>query len=162
MNQEIITPNPGMMVRFVSDHWGGPDDIIVTNMMAIVCEDPYGICIRGSDTLLQIVDSKKKPQGYLNQLFVVLPDLPEDKEIQEASDRYKNSLEIFENKYGWTGLIQVGRKALTQNAAVKDLNRQIKNLLKMTSDPNRLSEAKGTKKCLTKPPFHPTRNSTKC
>ena len=114
---------PDTVVQFNVTAFIEPDNIIFAGMYGIVVEDPNVrfICTPGVSTMIQIL-GRSEPYGYFDNWFEGVKEEPDEEDLATSVYVAQNAFEIFEEEYGYTGFVKMGKKIHPQEKYFKEIN----------------------------------------
>jgi hypothetical protein len=138
-------PPPGTWVRFHSDAFIEPGNIILTGMLGVVVTHPYAACIctPGISTMVKVVGTEE-PFGHFNESFVQLGSEPAEREILESFALWDGAFDIFEDKHGYTGFARMGKDIVRQERLFRELRELSSKISKWDGHPIKEADIKGS------------------
>lgn len=126
---------PDTLVQFNVTAFIEPDNIIFAGMYGVVVDGPYVrfTCTPGVSTMIQIL-GRSKSYGYFDDWFEGVEEEPDEEEFATSVYVAQNSFEIFEEEYGYTGFVKMGKKIHPQEKYFKEMNQLSKKIIEWKND----------------------------
>lgn len=121
---------PGTVVKFKVTGYNGPSDIVFPNMYGFAVDDSdrlnmfgeFGFPFYLNMTEYIHVYGRNKPCYYSASWFDVLNEMSNEEDLAASIHITEHSFELFEEKYGYTGYIKMGKSIHPQNKYLEELS----------------------------------------
>lgn len=126
---------PDTLVQFNVTAFIEPDNVIFAGMYGVVVDHPdvRFICTPGVSTYIQIL-GRSEPYGYFDEWFDGVEEMPDDEDLDTSAYVAQNAFEIFEEEYGYSGFVKMGKKIHPQEKYFKELNQLSGKIIEWMND----------------------------
>lgn len=126
---------PDTLVQFTVTTFIEPDNIIFAGMYGVVVDDPYVrfTCTPGVSTFIQVL-GRPEPYGYFDENFEGVVEEPDEEDFAASVYVAQNAFDIFEEEYGYTGFVKLGKKIHPQEKFFEEMNHLSGKIIEWKND----------------------------